>query len=319
MNPLVSILIPCFNAERWLAETIKSALAQTWPAKEIIVVDDGSTDGSLAIARRFESSGVRIVNQQNQGAAAARNHGLRLARGEFFQFLDADDLLDPDKVARQVRLLQERGHDCIVSCAWGRFTADPARAGLDPHRALWRDLAPVDWLVLAAEQNIMMATATWLLPREIANRIGPWDAAHRVNPLDDMDYFDRARAASRQVLFCPGTRTYYRSELGGSLSRIRSDAVWTAMSTTLHRSADLLLGLEDSPRTRHAAATLLQRFIYELHPARPDLAAVAAARVHALGGTELQPEFGPVRRRLARVIGWKMTKRLHNCTRRMLG
>lgn len=319
MNPLVSILIPCFNAERWLPETIESALAQTWPAKEIIVIDDGSTDASLSVARRFEARGVRIVSQPNQGASAARNHGLRLARGEFIQFLDADDLLDLDKVARQVRLLQERGPDCIVSCAWGRFTTDPATAGLDPHTALWRALAPVDWLVLAAEQNIMMATATWLLPRAITDRIGPWDAAHRTNPLDDMDYFDRARAASRQVLFCPGTRTYYRSELGGSLSRMRSEAAWAAMSATLHRSADLLLRLEDSPRTRHAGATLLQRFNYELYPARPDLAAAAAARVRALGGTELQPEFGPARRRLARIIGWKLTKRLHDCTRRLLG
>jgi hypothetical protein len=80
----------------------------------------------------------------------------------------------------------------------------------------------------------------------------------------------------------------------------------------LHRSADLLLRLEDSPRTRHAAATLLQRFIYESYPALPALSAAAAARVRQLGGTDLRPEFGPARRRLAALIGWKLTKRLHH-------
>ncbi len=315
MSPLVSIIIPCYNAEPWLAETLESALAQTWPNKEVILVDDGSTDGSRAVAERFAPRGVAVITQPNQGAAAARNTGLARARGDFVQFLDADDLLAPDKVERQVHLLQAGGNDCLATCAWGRFTTNSARAELDPHPQLWRDLAPADWLVLAAEHNLMMATATWLLPRSIVSRIGPWNTDHRANPLDDMDYFDRARAACRTVLFCSGTRTYYRSELGGSLSRTRGDEAWRAIGATLHRSVDLLLKLEDSPRTRHAAATMLQRFIYELYPTRPELAMAAVTRVQQLGGSDLQPEGGPVRRNLARLIGWKLTKRLHNLTR----
>ena len=296
-------------------KTLESALAQTWPDKEIILIDDGSTDGSLVVARRFEARGVRIVTQPNAGAAAARNHGLQLARGDYVQFLDADDLLAPDKLERQVRLLQQKGNDHIASCAWGRFTTDPSKAELDPPRELWCDLDAVSWLVLAAEHNAMMATASWLLPRSIVNRIGPWDISHRTNPLDDMDYFDRARAAARQVLFCPDTHTFYRSALSGSLSQLRSDETWRAISATLHRSVNQLLKLEDSPRTRHAGATLLQRFIYELYPARPELATAAAVRVASLGGSDLQPEVGPARRTLAKLIGWKLTKRLHDWTR----
>src|SRR5882724_4223522 len=98
MTPLVSILIPAYNAERWIAETIRSALKQTWRNKEIIVVDDGSTDGTLAIARRFEPKGVRAVTQPNQGAEAARNTASSLSRGDYIQWLDADDLLSRDKV-----------------------------------------------------------------------------------------------------------------------------------------------------------------------------------------------------------------------------
>ena len=91
MTPLVSILIPAFNAQEWIAETIQSALRQTWPRKEIIVLDDGSADETLVVARRFESDEVRVISQPNQGAAAARNQALALSRGDYIQWLDADD------------------------------------------------------------------------------------------------------------------------------------------------------------------------------------------------------------------------------------
>jgi len=100
----VSILIPCFNAERWVAQAIMSALAQTWPAKEIIVVDDGSTDGSLDVIKSFGDR-IRWETGPNRGGNAARNRLLELARGEWLQYLDADDYLLPDKVALQMEFL----------------------------------------------------------------------------------------------------------------------------------------------------------------------------------------------------------------------
>jgi len=97
-RPLVSILIPAFNAEEWISDTLSSAIAQTWERKEIIVVDDGSSDQTLTVARRFESQGVRVVPQKNQGAAAARNTALSLSQGDYIQWLDADDLLAPTRL-----------------------------------------------------------------------------------------------------------------------------------------------------------------------------------------------------------------------------
>jgi glycosyltransferase involved in cell wall biosynthesis len=99
-GPLVSILIPAYNAEPWIAETIGSALAQTWSNKEIIVVDDGSSDQTLRIAKLFAGKTVSVVTQVNQGAAAARNRAYSLCQGDYIQWLDADDLLDRDKVSQ---------------------------------------------------------------------------------------------------------------------------------------------------------------------------------------------------------------------------
>src|SRR5947208_13826057 len=128
MTPLISILIPAYNAEAWIGDTIRSAMAQTWPRTEIIVVDDGSTDQTLARARQFESQGVRVVGQKNQGASAARNKAFSLCHGDYIQWLDADDLLAPDKIWRQMEMVRQGvGKRTLLSSPWGRFMYRPRR------------------------------------------------------------------------------------------------------------------------------------------------------------------------------------------------
>ena len=102
MPELVSILIPSYNAEHWIAETIESALSQTWDNKEIIIVDDGSTDQTLQIAKKFESTLVKVISQENRGANVARNKALEFAQGDYIQWLDADDVLSPLKIEMQM-------------------------------------------------------------------------------------------------------------------------------------------------------------------------------------------------------------------------
>src|SRR5512138_2951718 len=105
MKPLVSILIPAYNSEQLIEESLRSALAQSWPNKEIIVVDDGSLDRTFEVAKRFESKTLKVVTQPNQGAAAARNKAFSLSQGDYIQWLDADDLLAPEKIASQLSML----------------------------------------------------------------------------------------------------------------------------------------------------------------------------------------------------------------------
>ena len=142
MKPLVSILIPAYNAQQWLSDTSESALAQTWEKTEIIVVDDGSTDQTPHLARKFASKSVRVVAQENRGAAAARNTAYAACQGDYIQWLDADDLIDPDKVEVQMR----RRGDCATSRTrfsggWGHFSYRRANGEVHSDRALGCDLA----------------------------------------------------------------------------------------------------------------------------------------------------------------------------------
>jgi glycosyltransferase involved in cell wall biosynthesis len=114
LSELVSIIIPCFDSERFVGEAIQSALAQTYPRTEVVVVDDGSTDGSLEVIRSFGDR-IRWESGPNRGACAARNRGLALARGRYIQFLDSDDLLHPEKVAKQLPLLEANKRALIYS------------------------------------------------------------------------------------------------------------------------------------------------------------------------------------------------------------
>jgi len=144
MQPLVSILIPAYNAERSIADTIRSARAQTWPRKEIIIVDEGSHDRTLEIARQLAAPNVSVVTQQNQGAAAARNKAFELCLGDYIQWLDADDLLSPDKIAKQLAAAEECG-DQTPSPLSLRGTQCQGHMSLLANSGKDRDIAHQQW------------------------------------------------------------------------------------------------------------------------------------------------------------------------------
>ena len=124
MKPLVSILIAAYNAERTIADTLKSAIGQTWPRKEVILVDDGSTDRTAEVVRQFKD--VILVSTKNQGLSAAINHGFPLTQGDYIQYLDADDLLVPDKIERQLAALREfDSARLLLSLPWAPSTIEP--------------------------------------------------------------------------------------------------------------------------------------------------------------------------------------------------
>ena len=285
MTPLVSILIPAYNAERWIAETMQSALGQTWPNKEIIVFDDGSTDQTVRVAQQFASKIVSIVSQKNQGAAAARNKAFELCQGDYVQWLDADDLLSPDKITYQMRATGEiTDGRTLFSSAWASFRYRPAKATFIP-TPLWSDLAPTEWLTRKWEGNWHMQTATWLVSRELTEAAGPWNT--RLLGDDDGEYFFRVINASNGIRFVPQSRVYYRIMLSISnrLSYIgRSSEKIEAQFLSMKLQIGYLRAREDSDRVRAACVNYLQSWLPNFYPNRPDLVQEAQQLAASLGG-----------------------------------
>lgn len=290
MQPLVSILIPAYNAEAWISDTLRSAIAQTWERKEIIVIDDGSKDQTLAVARRFESQQLKVVTQKNQGASATRNNAFAMSQGDYVQWLDADDLMGPEKTASQMEAAERSGSKrTLISGAWAKFMHRPYRAAFRPS-PLWQDLLPAEWLMRKMEGNIYMQTATWLVSRELAEAAGPWDT--RLLGDDDGEFFCRVLLASEGTRFVRESKVYYREAGASSLSYIgnsnrKLEAQWISMK--LH--IGYLRSLLDDARARAACVTYLQNWMGCFYPERLDLFQEAQELARSLGGELQIPRF----------------------------
>ncbi len=315
MRPLVSILIPAYNAEDWIGAAIASALGQTWPQKEIIVVDDGSIDETLAVVRQLESNEVRVVTQPNQGAAAARNKAFSLSRGDYIQWLDADDLLSPDKVAHQMQAAgQARDGWTLFSSPWAFFRFRPAKAKFIP-TPLWSDLASTEWLTRKWEGNWHMQTATWLVSRQLTEAAGPWDA--RLLGDDDGEYFSRVINASNGIQFVPQSRVYYRITPSSRLSYIgRSDKKMEAQFLSMKLQIGYLRAREDSDRVRAACVTYLQTWLPAFYPNRPDLVQEAQQLAASLGGRLSLPKASWKYAWIEKLFGFAAAKHAQLCYNR---
>ncbi len=304
---LVSILIPAFNAQSTLRDTLRSAIGQTWHPKEIIVVDDGSNDDTGAIAKEFAAKGVMVVPQSHEGAAAARNKAFSASSGDCIQWLDADDLLAPDKIEQQMHALDRCSDRAVLSGSWGHFWHRPSRAEFRP-TSLWCDLAPLDWLIRKMEENVYMQPATWLVPRRLTEAAGPWDTRLAVD--DDGEYFCRILLLADQVCFVPAARVFYRQHVTGSLSHIGfSQTKVEAQFLSMRMIIEHVRSVEDSVRVRRACIQYIQNLSMTFYPERPDLLSKAAQIARELGGELQSPRFPRKYAWLAATCGPRVAKR----------
>jgi len=190
--PAVSVVTPAYNAGRYLAETITSVLAQTYRDFELLIVDDGSTDDTLDVARRFAAADARIIvsSTQNGGPASARNAALRMARGEFVALLDSDDVLAPQYLAVQKATLDAHPDAAIVTANAFNRGGGPAYDG----KRLWPQstgLAPLTLRDLIEHENAVCILS--MFRRSVYERIGGFDAVFTGN--EDYEFWLRAALA----------------------------------------------------------------------------------------------------------------------------
>jgi glycosyltransferase involved in cell wall biosynthesis len=184
-NRLVSVILPVYNSEQYLAQTIESVLAQTYQPFEVIIVDDGSTDRSAAIAHSYKE--VHYIYQANQGPALARNTGLANAKGEFIAFIDHDDLWLPKKLEVQVGYLIGHPHLGFTVCRIESF--------LDQGVRLPPGLRDIPLMREQINLNTMVVRKT------VFDRVGVFDPGYRL--ADDLDWVIRAKDLGISMTILP--------------------------------------------------------------------------------------------------------------------
>ena len=318
--PLVSIIIPVYNSEKYLSETVQSALSQTWTNKEIIIVDDGSTDLSLSIAKSFESEVVKVYSQENKGASSARNNGLLAAKGEYIQFLDADDLISPEKIEKQVACLN--GSVTHLAISDTIYFNDGEMISDDTYSDSWYSTGskdPVDFLTkLYAGNEVMpgyggiITIHSWLCPRLLIEKAGPWNEKLSVD--DDGEFFCRVVLASDGIIFCREAFNYYRKfnhRLSLSAQNNRKSIESAILANDL--KYDHLKSMTNDPIIDKIFARHYWWTGVPAYPRFKDLSKYCIQKAEQLGYNGEKYVGGPGGHRLTKYFGWKIARIIAYC------
>lgn len=312
MADLVSIVIPCHNAAEWLAETLDSTLLQEGVATQIILVDDGSTDGSVDVARRIGGNRIQIIQQPQSGASRARTSGTAAALGNFIQYLDADDVLLPGTLVERVRALS--GGAGVAYCDWVRWT--------------WKGdgvfgVTSTTTRTLSERPDVDILTDAWWPPgallyrRSIVEQIGPWREDLPI--IQDARFLLDAALVNASFVHVPAVGLKYRVHRASSLSRRDPRAFLEDCFRNAQQLHSQWRASNELDPERHAA--LLQVYTYVAR----SFFQSDRQRFHEVLTTilDLSPDFlptGPPRfRALARILGYPAAEYVSSWFRRVKG
>lgn len=306
--PLVSVCMPAYNAEKYIAEAIQSVLNQTYANWELIIVNDGSTDNTkLVVETQLNDDRIQLININNSGAASARNIAYRASKGKYIKFLDSDDLINPKMVEAQVALIENE--NSIISATWGRFyNNNLSTFRLNPEDC-WQTLTPVGWICTSWKNARSMTTpGIFLIPKKLIEKAGLWDES--LSLLDDMEYFTKTILAAEKVIFSNTSILYYRSGNQGSLSAQISKIHAQSAYHSLLKSSKYLIAAEDSATTRLLSANSLQQLLYSFYPDFLDLCTSIEKDIKNLGGSTIKWRSSGWSSIIEKLLDWKSAKKI---------
>lgn len=251
----VSILMPLFNAEKYLAETLECCLAQTYSNIEIIIVDDGSTDGSLSIAQKYEKkdSRIHVYSQPNKGGCRARNVAFEKSSGDYIKYLDADDLMSHNLIELQVTLLEkENDRYAVCTCGWEEvydFNTIP-----NTQRNIYKNYDyGLDLIEDAWNNNEWFVVSCYLTSRNLIQEVGKWDEGLLKN--QDTEFFHRVLTKTHKIIYESQSKFFYRRG-HTSVSTIDSFNIHRiqSMFEARKKSIELVISIKNTPYIRKGAA-----------------------------------------------------------------
>ena len=255
---LVSVIIPLYNSEQFIARAIESVKNQTYSNIEVIVVDDGSTDNSLAIAKQYESRNIHIYSQTNQGAQVARNFGFSHSKGKYIQYLDSDDYLTPRKIEKQVRLLEN--NDAMTIATSSVYIDDGYKCVLWKMPNIYHDFKNGFELLVNLWYYFTpsLAHGSYLMPRTLVECSGGWDETLLKN--QDGEFFSRVLIQAQKVVYAEDEGQVWRIQ-PNSISHSSNAAKIESVLRSYKMISKRMLSYENSERVKHAIAVAFGSFI----------------------------------------------------------
>jgi glycosyltransferase involved in cell wall biosynthesis len=286
----VSILVPSYNAAMWLEETIQSVLNQTYPYWELILIDDGSADRSVEIAKMFEAKDERIqvFQQANKGACVARNKAFELSQGDYIQYLDADDLLSKNKIESQLNLLKDSDDsNAIANCSWEKFYKQKGDGEWKKQVIDQSYDSPIRWLIDSWSLKEHGQTSCWLTPRHIIENAGKWNESLKVN--QDGEFFCRVLLKASQIKYTESVKVYYRMGNPNSISQSKKGLIVLSsfLSSLLLYEKHMEPFLEDE-KVVEGLLSKYFLFLYRFDRYYPTLSSQVWQRIEILGKNKFQ-------------------------------
>jgi glycosyltransferase involved in cell wall biosynthesis len=317
MKDKVSIIIPAFNASKFIVETLDSALQQIHKNIEIIIIDNNSTDETWNIISNFYERYPNIIKIyknkiKGAGVCSSRNYGFELSTGDYIQYLDADDILSKNKLSTEVELLMSsKDSNAIALSKWHHFDTVLEDYKVN-NQLVYGDYSPAyKMLIDMWTQGEMIQTSCWLTPRTIIESIDGWNEDFKSNPTDDSEFFTRVVLKSSKIIFDNTGRVFYRKPQSGNLSQtFNKDSIKSILYTYI--SYELILDLDSTERVKIALANNYLKFIYQFYPMHSELLELAEEKFHGLNLGEMWPVGGRNFKNIAKIIGFKKSLALRN-------
>lgn len=290
---------------------MNSALAQSYPKIEVVLINDGSKDESLTILKQYQSKfpdKIILIDQANKGVSAATNVGIKASKGDYIQFLDADDLISSDKIENQINLLKGKPFTTVSSCEWVNFNNNIENFSKINYGVFQDFDTGVNWLLRAWNYQEMMADSSWITHRNLIEKAGPWDETLTIN--QDGEFFSRVLLQGNKILYEPHGKVYYREPGVSNVSQNKSEKVFSSLLNSYQAYELNVLSVEDSDRVRKALKKVYQKFIYDSFPNYPHLIAKAEGLMKALNVPDKTYIGGYKFQQLSKFVGFKNALRL---------
>lgn len=304
MKLLVSIIIPAYNCENYVEETINSCLQQTYKNLEIVIVNDGSTDKTEELILSFKDTRIKYYKIKNSGPCYARNFGIAKATGILFQFLDGDDVLDHNKLELQVKNYEAYGDDYVYTGVMGMIMGNQRKLEAD-YDFYYRNLGVEEYFKeMFNHFGKYLTTGIWLIPRTLIEKTHGWDERVRIN--NDGEYFTRIILCSAGLIFCPEAIFYYRRDVPMSVSKqlsIKSKDIYESWLYSYSCYVKYFLRTFNPKTAKELGRKALSVYYCNSYPHYPELLAECKSQLWNLGYRSPSPHGGKAFKLLSKLIG----------------